>query len=57
MMKTTLTHSLTLRISPELNLMILDAAYEARLSKAAWIRKAINHSLGLKQRRMDSELR
>ena len=33
MMKTTLTHSLTLRISPELNLMILDAAYEARLSK------------------------
>ena len=56
-MKTKLTHSLTLRITPELNLLILDTAYDAHLTKAAWIRKAIHDSLGLRQRRMDSELR
>jgi len=56
-MKTKLKHCLTLRITKELNLMIENAAYEVHLSKAAWIRKAIHHSLGVRQRRMDSELR
>ena len=50
-MKRKLTHCLTLRTRPELDLLVSDAAYEARLSKAAWIRRAIERSL--QQRRQE----
>jgi hypothetical protein len=45
-MKTQSTHSFTLRIPPILDSLVSDAAYEARQTKAAWIRKAINQRLG-----------
>jgi hypothetical protein len=49
-MKRKLTHCLTLRILPELDLLVTDAAFDARLSKAAFIRRAIHASLGQRQR-------
>lgn len=49
-MKRKLTHCLTLRTRPELDLLVSDAAYDAHLSKAAWIRRAIHAHLGQRQR-------
>ena len=49
-MKRKLTHCLTLRILPESNLLVSDAAYDAHLSKAAWIRRAIQAHLGQRRR-------
>ena len=49
-MKRKLTHCLTLRILPEMDLLVSDAAYDARLSKAAWIRRAIHASIGQMRR-------
>ena len=38
-MRTNFTHCLTLRIVPEMDALIADAAYDSRIpSKAAWIR-------------------
>ena len=45
-MKKKLTHCLTLRTLREMDLLVSDAAYEAHLSKAAWIRRAIHAQLG-----------
>jgi len=57
-MKTNFTHCLTLRITPEMDSLIADAAYDARMmSKAAWIRLAIARSLQQKQQRQDAVLR
>jgi hypothetical protein len=45
-MRTKFTHCLTLRIVPEMDALIADAAYDSRItSKAAWIRWAITRSL------------
>ena len=44
-MKITNTHCMTLRTPPELDLLVSDAAYDARQSKASWIRAAIHHRL------------
>lgn len=49
-MKRKLTHCLTLRTLPELDLLVSDAAYDAHLSKAAWIRRAIHAQLGQNRR-------
>ena len=50
-MKKKLTHCLTLRIPPELDLLISDASYDSRSSsKSAWIRRAIHAQLGEKRR-------
>ena len=52
------THALTLRITPLMDSLIADAAYDARMmSKAAWIRLAIARSLRHKQQRQDAVLR
>lgn len=54
-MKTHFTHCLTLRITPAMDSLIADAAYDARMmSKAAWIRLAIARSLRQKQQRQDA---
>ena len=39
------THCLTLRIPPDLDLLVSDAAYDARQSKTSWIRAAIHQRL------------
>jgi hypothetical protein len=49
-MKMKVTHNLTLRIEPEMDSMIVDAAYDARTSKATWIRGAIHQRLARKRR-------
>jgi hypothetical protein len=57
-MRTNFTHCLTLRITPAMDSLIADAAYDARMmSKAAWIRLAIARSLRQKQQRQDAVLR
>ena len=54
--KTTNTHCMTLRIPPELDLLVSDAAYEARQSKASWIRAAIHQRLA-RVRRTEPSMR
>ena len=56
-MKIKNTHALTLRIPEELDLQITDAAFDARQSKSAWIRFAIQRSLRQKQQRHEAMLR
>ena len=56
-MKTKLNHCQTLRTSAATDSLICDAAYEARLSKAAWIRLAIERSLQLRRQRQEPVLR
>ena len=56
-MKKKLTHCLTLRTRPELDLLVSDAAYDARLSKAAWIRRAIHAHLGQQRPTQEPVLR
>jgi hypothetical protein len=51
------THCLTLRIPPELDLLVSDAAYDARLPKSAWIRRAIQRCLQEKRERQEALLR
>ena len=51
MMKHKHTHAMTLRLDPRLDNLVTDAAYDAHLSKAAWIRRAIERSL--QQRRQE----
>jgi predicted HicB family RNase H-like nuclease len=51
------THALTLRIPPELDSLVSDAAYESRQSKNAWIRLALQRFLKQKQQRPDAVLR
>jgi hypothetical protein len=46
MMKHKHTHAMTLRLDPRLDDLVTDASYDKRLSKAAWIRRAIHASLG-----------
>jgi len=43
---TAYTHCLTLRITPEMDDFVADAAYTSRQSKANWIRGAIHERLG-----------
>ena len=50
------THSMTLRIPPELDLLVSDAAYDARQSKASWIRTAITQRLA-RVRRTETSMR
>jgi len=45
-MKTKFTHCLTLRIMPEMDSLVTEAAYDSRQSKTAWIRAAIRQRLG-----------
>jgi len=56
-MKTKFTHCLTLRITPEMDSMLCDAAYEARLPKSGWLRLAIQHFLRQKRQRQQAVLR
>ena len=56
-MKKKLTHCLTLRTRPELDLLVSDAAYDARLSKAAYIRRAIHAHLGQQRPTQEPVLR
>jgi hypothetical protein len=51
------THALTLRIPPELDSLITDAAFDARQSKSAWIRLALQGCLKQKQQRHEAVLR
>lgn len=44
------SHCLTLRIPPELDDLVIEASYDRRTSKAAWIRGAIRQRLGQDQR-------
>lgn len=41
---------MTLRLDPRLDDLVTDAAYDARQSKAAWIRLAIERSLQQRRR-------
>jgi hypothetical protein len=56
-MKTRFTHALTLRITPEMDSMLCDAAHDARLPKSGWIRLALQRFLKQKQQRPDAVLR
>jgi hypothetical protein len=56
-MKTTFTHCLTLRITPEMDSMLCDAAHDGRLPKSAWIRWAIERCLQQKRQRHEAVLR
>jgi hypothetical protein len=57
-MKTKFTHCLTLRITPEMDSMIADAAYDSRMmSKAAWLRWAIARCLQAKRHGHEPVLR
>jgi len=51
------SHCLTLRISPELDSLVSDAAYESRQSKSAWIRLALQRILKQKQQPHEAVLR
>jgi hypothetical protein len=55
-MKTNFSHCLTLRITPEMDSMIVDAAYESRQFKANWIRGAILQRLARRRRTATSHL-
>jgi predicted transcriptional regulator len=50
-MKSQNTHCLTLRLDPQLDELLCEAAWERRQSKAAWIRVAIKQSLGITRER------
>jgi len=56
-MKTKFTHCLTLRITPEMDSMLCDAAHDARLPKSAWIRWAIQRCLQERRQRHETVLR
>jgi hypothetical protein len=49
-MRTNFTHCLTLRITPAMDSLIADAAYDARLPKSGWIRLVIEKCLRQQQR-------
>jgi predicted transcriptional regulator len=51
------THCMTLRIPSELDLLITDAAFDARQSKSTWIRVALQRCLRQQQQRHDAVLR
>lgn len=51
------THCMTLRLSPELDSIIADAAYDARLPKSGWIRLVIEKCLRQQQQRHEAVLR
>ena len=40
------THCLTLRIDQRLDDLLVEASYERRISKAAWIRETLRYRLG-----------
>ena len=46
-MKKHILHCLTLRIEPELDEVLTEACWDHRTTKAAWIRAAIQQSLGI----------
>jgi predicted transcriptional regulator len=48
-MKPKNSHAMTLRLDPRLDDLLTDASYDARLSKAAWIRRAIERCLQRQQ--------
>lgn len=56
-MKTKFTHCLTLRITPEMDSLLCDAAHDARLPKSDWIRLAIQKFLRQKRQRYEAVLR
>ncbi len=56
-MKMKNTHCMTLRISPEVDSLIADAAHDARLPKSGWIRLAIQRCLRQQQQRQAAVLR
>ena len=45
-MNTKHTHAMTLRLAPHMDKLLTDAAYDERLSKAAWVRIAIRRVMG-----------
>jgi hypothetical protein len=45
-MTTAFTHCLTLRITPEMDELVANAAYDAHQTKASWMRGAIHQRLG-----------
>jgi hypothetical protein len=47
MMKQKYTNCMTIRLEPLMDDLVVDAAFEKRMSKAQWIRIAIRHSLGI----------
>ena len=49
-MKRKHTHAMTLRLDPRLHGLLTDASYDARLSRAAFIRRAIHAHLGQRRR-------
>ena len=49
-MTTAFTHCLTLRITPEMDELVANAAYGAHQTKASWIRGAIHQRLGRERR-------
>jgi hypothetical protein len=55
-MMTRFTHCMTLRIPPELDSLIADAAHDARLPKSSWIRAAIHQRLA-RVRRTETSMR
>lgn len=56
-MKTRFTHCLTLRITPEMDSLLCDAAHDARLPKSAWIRLALQRCLQQNRQRQEAVLR
>jgi hypothetical protein len=49
-MKSKPSHAMTLRLDPLLDDLLTDASYDAHLSKAAFIRRAIHAHLGQQRR-------
>ena len=45
MNQTKYTHCMTLRLEPQLEAMVTEAAYSHRITKSDWIRAAIRHRL------------
>jgi hypothetical protein len=56
-MKTKFTHCLTLRLTPEMDSLLCDAAYDAHLPKSGWIRLAIESFLRQRRQRKEAVLR
>ena len=56
-MTTKFTHCLTLRITPEMDAMLCDAAHDAHLPKSGWLRLAIQNFLRQKRQRHEAMLR
>jgi predicted transcriptional regulator len=47
MMNRKYTQSMTLRLEPQIDALLTEAAYDRRTTKAAWIRSAIRQGLGI----------